>query len=222
MDEFDTGFEPECKKARTEDTGLDYRLEHFKVKHDQTWNYTAIADKMFDGPKVMVQWEKWSSNPHVHFQGLTSKAPRTFEQARSKLGHDHFSKILDPKCHPVKGVKTCDEKGFQYLLKEGHDPLYVKGFTQEELDELKGKSDEHVEKLKTGLKNYLHERVREKSTFYSYSPEAAWNELQFISRDYYTSIDKTPGRYHRYNLVDAMSTLPKVPKPWIIFAMNKL
>jgi hypothetical protein len=54
--EMDGTEEPDSKKHKH-----GWRIEHFKVKHDQTWNYKKIACDLFNGPKVMVQWDMGAS-----------------------------------------------------------------------------------------------------------------------------------------------------------------
>lgn len=46
------------------------------------------------------------------------------------------------------------ELGFQYVMKTCAKPMCSQGFTEEELKELKERSDDHSEKLKTGMKNH--------------------------------------------------------------------
>lgn len=133
-------------------------LEHFKCKYDQTWDYPAIANRLFDGEKVIVQEEKVSTNHHVHFQGYTSLAPRTFGERMTELAATHYLKQKQPGSRPVKRArKGIDTTGFQYLMKEGQQPLYQRGFTQEELDELAATSKQHVHEMKFNLREFIAE-----------------------------------------------------------------
>ncbi len=80
---------------------------------------------------------------------------------------------LRPKKRPVKKQQQfkTTERGFQkfqYLMKEGHDPLYSRGFTPAELEELKTQSEAHVHELKNGLQDFLHAKK-----FPTYSPDMA-------------------------------------------------
>ncbi len=54
-------------------------LAHVKIAWDPALNWAEIADGLFNGYKVLVQYEKFnSSNPHCQLQGITSHAWRTF------------------------------------------------------------------------------------------------------------------------------------------------
>lgn len=131
-------------------------LEHFKCKYDQTWDYPAIANSLFDGEQVLVQEEKVSTNHHVHFQGYTSLAPRTFGERMTELAATHYLKQKQPGSRPVKRArKGIDIVGFQYLMKEGQKPLYQRGFTDEMLKELAESSKEHVKDLKFNIRDFV-------------------------------------------------------------------
>lgn len=131
-------------------------LEHFKCKYDQTWDYPAIANSLFDGEQVLVQEEKVSTNHHVHFQGYTSLAPRTFGERMTELAATHYLKQKQPGSRPVKRArKGIDIVGFQYLMKEGQKPLYQRGFTDEMLKELAESSKEHVRDLKFNIRDFI-------------------------------------------------------------------
>jgi len=206
-----------------------YRLEHFKVNYDPTWDYEGVAESMFDGPRILVMPEKkLMIGHHVHFQGYTSYSQRTFVNMRGKLALKHYTRTTEPKnpnSRPCSaGGKASDETGFQYMCKEGMVPLYSKGFTPEELQELKWKSDAHVEKLKVALEEYLRETWKTKNPGggHEKSPETIWTELQLMSCGWYDSNNKKPARYHRQNLVQAMRTLHLAKDEWIIYALNKL
>lgn len=144
------------------------RLVHFKCEHDPTWDYTSISNTLFlPDQKILVVGEKWKSNPHVHFQGYTLDAPRTFANKLSELAKRHASRdpahlnYRGPKTRPMsQGRGSVNVTGFQYMSKEplsAHNPIYQKGFTQEELEELHAASNLHVEKVKFRVRDYLHE-----------------------------------------------------------------
>lgn len=63
------------------------------------------------------------------------------------------------KHNPVKhSKKEINEKGFQYMCKEGPPAvLFQQGFLPGEIEELHKLSDQHVDQLKHGLKRKLHE-----------------------------------------------------------------
>lgn len=134
-----------------------YRLEHFKCEYDPTWDYTAVATDIFNGPRVLVIAEKMHINAHVHFQGETTLAPTTFGDKITALAAKHWRKKECPNSRPVKRAKKeVNETGFQYVLKE--EPakiLYSRGFTDKELEELHEKALEHKDMYKKGLYEHL-------------------------------------------------------------------
>jgi len=135
---------------------MTYRFEHFVATYDQEWDYKAIAEDMFNGPRVLVTEEHLNSNHHVHFQGETSLHETTFSDKMGELAKTHHERKRRPGCRPVhRDRKPVDEKGFQYQMKEGHPPLYVRGFTEEELEELATKAKEVFEEHKEGVYNHL-------------------------------------------------------------------
>lgn len=217
-------MEPNAKRAKP-DEGISYRLEHFKVTHDQTWDYKEIADKMFDGPKVLVQYEKWSSKPHVHYQGYTSYAPRTFENMKNELAAKHYTREKTKGSRPVKSVrKEVTEKGFQYLMKEGHAPEYSRGFTPDELDELAKQSVEYVKELKIGMTKWMHEKwlELEGERAITMSPEDGHVKLCLLANEYYNETGKTWSLHHRRNMIETMRTMPGAPQSWVVYAMKNM
>jgi len=133
-----------------------FRLEHWVASYDQEWDYKAIAEDLYDGPRVLVMEEKINGNHHVHFQGETSLAESTFSDKIGILAKTHHERKRRPNSRPVRRHKRgADEVGFQYMCKEGNPPLYVKGFTEEELEELTNKAKEVHEEHKEGVYNHL-------------------------------------------------------------------
>jgi len=200
-------------------------LAHVKVAWDPNLNWAQIADGLFDGDKVLVQYEKFnSSNPHCHLQGITTHAWRTFTNKTQAIAKIHQYCAPDPvtglrpKKRPVKKQQQfkTTERGFQYLMKEGHDPLYQRGFTPAELEALKLASEAHVHELKNGLQDFLHTQ-----TLGMRSPEQVWNLLQLAACDYYKETGTKLGRHHRFNLINAMITHPESTSDHKVFAASK-
>lgn len=201
-------------------------LAHVKVAWDPNLNWAQIADGLFDGPKVLVQYEKFnSSNPHCHLQGITTHAWRTFTNKTQAIAKIHQYCAPDPvtglrpKKRPVKKQQQfkTTERGFQYLMKEGHDPLYCRGFTPAELDELKAASEAHVHELKNGLQEFLHTQKFPAS----YADDQVWMCMQLKACDYYKETGTKLGRHHRFNLINAMITHPDATPAWKIYAASK-
>jgi len=125
---------------------------HFKVMYDPSWDYDAICQKIYDKDKpYLAVLEHLSTNAHVHFHGTSNYAARTVKNYVSSLAKKHHLRKLDPKCRPAKmSSKETNEMGFQYIAKEVNIS-YIKArnlFTDEEIHELKKKSQEYVHKLK--------------------------------------------------------------------------
>jgi hypothetical protein len=74
-------------------------------------------------------------------------------------------------------VRPALETGFQYLCKEPPNdvnPLFQRGFTQEELIELHEKSQEHVKKIKFNVRDFIAEYPM-KPEYWSKKPEDILN-----------------------------------------------
>jgi len=201
-------------------------LAHVKVAWDPALNWAQIADGLFDGDKVLVQYEKFnSSNPHCHLQGLTTYSWRTFTNKTQQIAKDHQYCAPDPvtglrpKKRPVKKQQQfkTTERGFQYLMKEGHDPLYSRGFTPAELEELKTQSEAHVHELKNGLQDFLHAKKFPSVE----TSENIWMRMQLAACDYYRENGKQLGRHHRFNLINAMISHPDATAAWKVYAAGK-
>lgn len=206
-----------AKKART---GGDptFRLEHFVIKHDPAFDYEKIAESLFDGPKYMVQGEHWTTNAHVHVQGLTSLAERTFENKRGEIAKNHFSRKLKPGCKPVQHRRrgTVNEIGFQYMMKEGHAPLFHKGFTEEELEILKVQSEEHVKKMKTSMQEYVKGLEIPAHKFHN---EAGYKDLFYSTvmavDEQLDAMDKKPTRYTTKDVAQGLRKHPHVTPAFV-------
>lgn len=167
-----------AKKARVS-SNPELRLEHFVCKFDPAWDYKEIAEDLFNGPKCLVMLEKLSTNAHVHFQGETSLAERTFQNKRGELSKQHFIKKLNPGSRPVRAHhgKT-DEIGFQYICKEDpvkNPPLYMKGFTMEDIHEMHRKSEEYREKMQMSVYEYVRDDPEIKRQDYM-NPKKLFND----------------------------------------------
>jgi hypothetical protein len=74
------------------DTPVVYRLEHFKVLYDPSWDYAGVVESMFNGDRILVMREQLNLNTHVHFQGYTNYSEHTFLNMCAKLGKQHWKK----------------------------------------------------------------------------------------------------------------------------------
>lgn len=147
------------------------RLITFKYVHSDKADYKAIAKRMFGDNKCIVsplESGKNGGRDHVHFIGYTdlSVKEQEYELGEIKAEHPaHDDKDKDGKPNFTEAqlrqivrtsLKRVNEEGFQYVMKTNKKPRYSQGFEEEELEELKAASDEHVEKLKSGAKELVH------------------------------------------------------------------
>lgn len=198
------------KKARAESPST-VRLEHFTCKYDPAWDYKKIAEDMYNGPRYLVMLEKLSTNAHVHFQGETDYAERTFANMRQELAKDHFIKKLKPTSKPVKGKKDpATEKGFQYIMKESAPTperiLAVKGFTQLQLEDLWEKSEEHVQEQKTKIRDYVKDMEIPEAQFHGGPEEHAhlfYNVLMDVDMKL-REMDREPTRYTKRDIAHGL------------------
>lgn len=213
---------------------MSVRLIHFKCNYDPKFNYEKIATSFFGDEQCLIVAEKLSTNAHVHFQGYTNKTDRQIEDSITALARGHFEvkhyneelkrwndnekkgkKPVRPR--PVKMVrKEVDEKGFQYLCKEDRPPLFFRGFTPEQLSDLKKASDEHVEHLKSGLKDHLH------SIKYDSQPERAFKRMRLDALEYYEKEEKRPRPAFQKDVLWTMWSHPQRDDAWKEFVSEKI
>lgn len=194
------------KKARTE-SSPEVRLEHFTCKYDPAWDYKKIAEDMFNGPRYLVMLEKISTNAHVHFQGETDYAERTFANMRQELSATHFIRKLKPSARPVKGVnRPVTETGFQYICKELNEPLAVKGFTQLQLEDMWEKSEAHVQDKKEKIRDYVRDMEIPEAQFHGGPEEHAhlfYNVLMDVDMKL-REMDREPTRYTKRDIAHGL------------------
>lgn len=183
------------------------RLEHFKCSYDPSWDHPAIAQSIFDGEKILVVAEKEDINHHTHFQGYTNLGKDAFDKKLTALATTHYKRKHNPKCRPVlRHKRHCDEKGFQYMCKELDDhkaPLFVRGFTDAEMLEMRAASAARVEEIKEGLGDYLKSHP-----FKGHTPDEIHLNLARHTAEYLKTNDIKGGRHTKHNILNAMLTHP--------------
>ncbi|EKX31777.1 hypothetical protein GUITHDRAFT_149083 [Guillardia theta CCMP2712] len=139
-------------------------LAHLIVKpYDPSMDYASVCNDLFGDNKCLVMLEK-KGGDHCHIQGEL-KAPKTEEQWRNYIGDlamEHYRRKQDPKSRPVKRRKLeADEVGFQYMAKELPTSvvIYKQGFSDEDLQELYEKSNEHRDELQSKPGEYIAEKI---------------------------------------------------------------
>jgi len=200
-------------------------LFHLKIKYDHTWDYKALCIDLCgsDLMDVLCVAEKLDENAHVHIQGQSVLSDNAFKEVRTKWKDTHYTlkptpANPNPKCHPWKECKhEIDEKGYQYMSKEGRDPLYSNGFSDDQLAALKAASDAHVDELKNGLRNYLH------TITYLGDAHKVYNHMREDGINWYMEQDKwpQPNRF-KNDLLRAMITHPGVKPYWKDFVYEKM
>jgi len=196
-------------------------LVHIKCLYDPDWNYGEIARDLFGPNKCLVVAEKLCTNAHVHFQGYCPHPDGTVEEFISDLANDHFVRKAPKVKNPETGKEICprpvkrarrdvDEKGFQYMCKEDRPPLYVQGFTDQELTDLRANANAVMLQYKKGLEEVVH------SLELDLAPDA--NLLHMHTRilvecaDWYKSIGKRPGPGFQKQVTWCIFTHPKANK----------
>lgn len=147
-------------------------LRTIKVHAHPEINYKEWAQELYGKNKCIVsaiEDGKQGNKPHVHFIGYTDLNGYQWDTVKEKLSQDHPKRDevkadgtprWGDRIQPVRegDVQKVSELGFQYVMKTSNKPEYSQGFTEEELNELKDKSDDHVKKLKGGMKEHCHAR----------------------------------------------------------------
>lgn len=198
------------------------RLEHFKVEFDPSWDYESVARSLFlPDKKMLVVGENFTKNKHVHFQGYTDLAERTFANKRQKLADKHCTRdptniMYRPNSRPISAAKRAvTEVGFQYICKEppsAHNPIFSILFTDEELAELHAASKAHVEKLKMTTQDFLWSKMNR--CFFSKDFASCGNMcVQLIMREYKKE-DKKLTRFIMSDIINAIYRHKDCPEAW--------
>lgn len=140
---------------------------HFKVLYDQSWNYSAIAEKLFmkEHPYLAVIEHLGMPNTHVHFQGMSMCKEESFRNKLKILASQHHLRKIKPAARPTSMVhRPADATGFQYMAKEVNVSyvLAVNKFTMKDLEELKAKSVLHCQALKVSVRDFVAGIPRDK------------------------------------------------------------
>jgi len=168
---------------------------------------------------VLCVAEKLDENAHVHIQGQSVLSDNAFEEVRAKWKDTHYVLKLQPGARPWKVCKhEIDAKGYQYMSKEGRDPLYSNGFSDDQLDALKAASDAHVAELKTGMRDYLH------TITYLGDAQAVYMGMRQDGLKWFHDNDKWPANSNRFknDLLRAMYSHPGAKDSWKCFVDEKM
>ncbi len=159
--------------------------------------YSDLTKKAFDAVKVQ----------------LAESHPKKLETVKTLEG---LEELRFPNCKPVRqGEKEVNELGFQYVMKTSARPEYSQGFTQEELDELKAKSDDHVVKLKSGAKDHCHARA------YTGTAEEVHMKIHSDSIDFNKANGCALRPLIAMDTINIMLSHPKATDEWVRYIKRK-
>lgn len=197
-------------------------LFHMKVKYDPTWTATIdehgrnmwelLCDALCGNNyhQVLCVAEKLDTNAHVHIQGETTLFQDEIAAIKKEWKEKHY--MCMPGRENRNPFKQCqklvDEKGYQYMSKEGHPPLFVRGFTQEQLDKMKAESDAVVAELKFGLRDVLHAK-----TYAASAERALWDMIK-DARAWYKENDRQYNAGLKFRVLNIMDSHPQKTPAW--------
>jgi len=185
-------------------------FRHTKLTFCSTVKVADLCKMLFGQNKCLAVLEKATTNPHIHIQGLTDMSESYYNEKFRLATQEHWMRHNGEKHNPVKhSKKDINEKGFQYMCKEGPPAvLFQQGFLPGEIEELHKLSDQHVDQLKHGLKRKLHE-----VDITDMSPEQVHTEYRVQGIDYYLHEDKMPPPNFQKHILWAMATkTPSSPR----------
>jgi len=166
-----------------------------------------------------------NNNPHVHFIGYSNMNEDDFVATKDELAEKHPKKtvLMDdgktlrfPGCRPVRmGKKKVTELGFQYVMKTSAKPEASQGFTEAELEELKQKSDDHVEKLKSGAKDHCHARS------YTGTPDEVHVKIHSDTIDFNKANGTALRPQIAMDTINTMLSHPQARDEWVRYVKRK-
>jgi len=192
---------------------------HFKIKYDPSWDYPEICKTFFleDYPYLAVLESTVNVEAHVHYQGTSLMAERTVKNKITALVKKHFLRKFGKGCRPSSmSCRKPDEVGFQYMAKQvtkGLENVLARNkFTDEEIMELKAKSDEYVKTLKFETKKFITELLDEKAAKHPgqklKEPENCYNVLKKAVIKKLFEAGKAPNRYTDKDVLEAFFLHP--------------
>jgi len=198
-------------------------LRTIKIHAHPLINYKEWAQELYGKNKCIVsaiEDGKQGNKPHVHFIGYTDLNGYQWDAVKSKLNDEHPKRDevkadgtarWGDRIQPVRegDVQKVSELGFQYVMKTSNKPEYSQGFTEEELNELKDKSDDHVKKLKGGMKEHCHARSYTGTALEV--ADAIYNDCDGYSVE--NNIKPRPGCFQN-DIVWIMRTHPNCDDEW--------
>nr|UOF78298.1 putative replicase [Cressdnaviricota sp.] len=162
--------------------------------YDPSLDYVKLCKDLFGENKCLVMLES-KNRDHLHIQGLPAVTDKVIKRTLKEFALLHYRKKQDPKTHPVKArAEAADEKGFQYMSKDGPDAvvIYKQVFTDEDIKSLHELSNQHREELQTGLIDFIRQSVSQYIRLYSGTPSPRDLHLACAeaAADFYKENDK--------------------------------
>lgn len=192
-------------------------IRHFITGYDSGINWEEWAIKLYGDGKLIVAAEKLRSNAHVHFHGDSTLTQKEWEKQFNLFKANHPIKKAPggANLRPTKeSKKPVDENGYQYVAKEKHQ-LYMQGVSPEELASLHKASNEHVEKMKNGMKEHIH------GIHYEGAPAEV---LRKLAHDcgFYLRVEKVNSRPQFVNDVyNVMMSHPEATDEWATYIVDR-
>lgn len=109
----------------------DMRLEHFECAYNLGVNYRALADNLYNGPRILVFFSRddimvpYYASEIIHFQGLTNLSVETFYERLRANDITIYKRYEDP----VWGFEQ-----IQHSLNYLSFPHHSRGFTFQETE----------------------------------------------------------------------------------------
>lgn len=187
-------------------------LVHWKMETCASLDPKAICEEIFeDREHLCVLHKGKNENPHWHFQGECNDV-QALDERLKEWAAGHSKKIAKPGSRPCKRAKKeITSDGYQYMMKE-KDPVVVSTtFSEEELEDLHERSDQHndqlknqlyfclMEKLNFGIDPKYVEKAKDPKWCEKYptlcalpEPKAVHKQARALAMDHYLELNKLP------------------------------
>lgn len=165
---------------------------HFVVNpYDPSLDYKGYCQRLFGCNKCLVVKEH-KPHEHVHIQGEPCVDDEAVKSILKEMVAKHYRKRECATARPVKRTKTeVTEDGYQYMVK--HDTslvLFKQGFTDDEIESLKDKSDELREELQSKPGEYLFEKIGSGTD--GITPRELHRRVSYYASEFYMVNNKCP------------------------------
>lgn len=158
---------------------------------------------------VLCVPEKLCNNAHVHIQGVTDRHQEEIRMIKKEYNKKHYLVKMGKMKNVMRQcTKEPDDKGYQYMSKEGNPPLFSRGFTEDQLAELKAASDEYIEEIKYGMRDVIMAKM------YDNDPEKAYDAMLDDAIQWCLENDKQMQMGIKWRLLNIMLRHPQSTPAW--------